>query len=227
MELTIGGSIAQYARLALDEGDTLWASRGALISYSAGIRWRLRVPGGIGGAVRRSFAGEGAALTYVECDGPNERIELGSTQPGHVDAWDLARGPIIATRGSFLAAWGPAVTIDVTIARRVGAALFGGAGLFLQRISGQGIALIHGSGDFIRHELAPGERLIVSSGNLAAFSSTVDYRIRGVGGCMKMLFGREGIFMTELVGPGSVLLQTLKRGRGIASGAAGAAAAAG
>jgi hypothetical protein len=60
-------------------------------------------------------------------------------------------------------------------------------------------------------QLAAGERLLVSTGNLAAFSETVDYRIRGVGGCRKILFSGEGLFMAELVGPGRVLLQSLKR----------------
>jgi uncharacterized protein (AIM24 family) len=65
----------------------------------------------------------------------------------------------------------------------------------------------------------------VSSGNLAAFADTVDYRIRGVGGCVKMIFGREGVFMTELEGPGRVLLQSLKRVSGTKQAASAAAGA--
>ncbi|MEL6152012.1 MAG: AIM24 family protein [Chloroflexota bacterium] len=89
--------------------------------------------------------------------------------------------------------------------------MFGGAGLFLQKISGIGKVLVHGSGDFFQHNLGAGEELTVSTGNLAAFAASVDYNIRGVGGCRKMLFSGEGLFMTHLQGPGRVLLQTLKR----------------
>jgi len=46
---------------------------------------------------------------------------------------------------------------------------------------------------------------------LAAFATGIDYDIRGVGGCRRMIFGGEGLFMTNLRGPGRVLLQTLKR----------------
>jgi uncharacterized protein (AIM24 family) len=134
---------------------------------------------------------------------------------------DLADGPVIATRGSFLAAWGEQVDIDVTIARRAGAAIFGGAGLFLQRVSGQGQVLIHGSGNFHERQLAQGEEILVSTGNLAAFADSVDYDIQGVGGCGKMLFSGEGLFMTRLTGPGRVLLQTLKRGKTSSTGSAG------
>jgi uncharacterized protein (AIM24 family) len=50
----------------------------------------------------------------------------------------------------------------------------------------------------------------VSTGNLTAFSDTVDYNIESVGSLRKTLFGREGLFMIRLTGPGTVLLQTLK-----------------
>ena len=115
------------------------------------------------------------------------------------------------TRGAFVAAWGEDIDITVTVARRAGAAVFGGAGLFLQTISGFGFVLVHGSGDFFERQMAAGEEFLVSTGNLAAFSSGIDYDIRGVGGCRRMIFGGEGLFMTNLRGPGRVLLQTLKR----------------
>jgi uncharacterized protein (AIM24 family) len=121
----------------------------------------------------------------------------------------LRRGPIICTRGAFVAAVGE-VDISVTVARSAGAALFGGAGLFLQRLSGTGVVFVHGSGDFIERQLGPGEKLLVSTGHLAVFSASVSYDIRGVGGCWKMLFGGEVLFMTELTGPGWVMLQSLK-----------------
>jgi uncharacterized protein (AIM24 family) len=57
-----------------------------------------------------------------------------------------------------------------------------------------------------------GERMLVSTGNVAGFSAAVDYDIQGVGGVRKALFGREGLFMTRLTGSGRVLLQSLKRG---------------
>lgn len=211
MKYTISGEIAQNVRLEFEPGEAVWASNGALMAYSSGIRWRLRVPSGLSGAIRRSFAGEGISLTYVETDQADQYVLLASNMPGHITTWDLADGPVVATRGSFLAAWGEHLEIDVTIARRAGAALFGGAGLFLQRIAGQGQVLIHGSGDFHERQLAQGEQVLVSTGNLAAFADSIDYDIQGVGGCGKILFSGEGLFMTRLTGPGRVLLQTLKR----------------
>ncbi|MGB9634080.1 MAG: AIM24 family protein [Chloroflexaceae bacterium] len=60
-------------------------------------------------------------------------------------------------------------------------------------------------------------RLIVSTGNLAAFADGVDDDIQTVGSVARALFGGEGEFMIRLTGPGRVLLQSLKRGVGTSS----------
>lgn len=207
----ITGEIAQATTLTLAAGEKVWACRGAIVSLDQGVSWHLEVPGGVSAAVGRAFAGEGLALTRIVSSRAGARVVLGSGQPGKVLAWNLgAGGDVVCTRGSFLAATGE-VEIIPTVARKAGAALFGGAGLVLQRIHGRGVAFVHGSGDFVRHELQAGEILQVSSGNLAAFGAGVDYDIVGVRGCRNILFGGEGLFMARLTGPGVVLTQTLKR----------------
>lgn len=208
--LNIDGQIAQSVTVELGAGQSLWASRGSLLSYSDGIDWSLKVPGGAGKAVSRMLSGEGASLTFVRSTRPHATVTLTANQAGKLVTWDLANGPITCTSGSFVAALGN-VDIDVTVARSAGAALFGGAGLFMQRLSGSGIVIIHGAGDFLERQLNPGEKLLVSTGNLAVFSSNVNYSVRGVGGCLKSLIGGEGLFMTEMTGPGWVMLQTLKK----------------
>lgn len=212
MKYQFSGEIAQSVRFDFEPGEFVWASNGAVMAYSPGVDWQLRLPGGLGGAVRRSLAGEGVALTYLETNQVGQYALLAANAPGHLELWDLEEdGPVTTTRGSFLAAWGSDIDITVTVARRAGAAIFGGVGLFLQQISGVGKVLIHGSGDFHDRRLQNGEQILVSTGNLAAFSSQVDYDIQGVGGCRKIFFGGEGLFMTRLTGPGRILLQTLKR----------------
>lgn len=211
MKYDIEGELAQVAKLTYRQGESSWGSRGSLMAYDPGINWTLKVPGGVEGAVRRVFSGEGISLTYVEATGDGQKVTLASNQPGKIIDWDLSDGAVVTTRGSFIAAFGEQINIDVIIARRAGAALFGGAGLFLQKVSGRGTVLVHGSGDFIDFRLAEKESILVSTGNLAAFSENVDYDIQGVGGCRRILFGGEGLFMTRLTGPGRVLLQSLKR----------------
>ena len=138
-------------------------------------------------------------------------MTLGANAVGHIEKWDLdASGPVLTTRGAFLAAWGKGINITVAVARRPGAALFGGVGLVLQRVEGSGTVLIHGRGDFRKADLTAGEELRVSTGNLAAFSDGIDYNVETVGSLRKTFFSKEGLFMTRLTGPGTVLLQTIK-----------------
>ena len=188
------------------------------------VRWTLKIPGGLSGTIRRMMSGEGLALTYIQGDRDGQRVMLSSNQPGKIIAWDLDRdGPVVTTRGAFVAAFGPQINIDVTIARRAGAALFGGAGLFLQKISGQGTVLVHGAGDFIEQNLARVNRR--SSAPAISRRSpmpwtTASGRRAACGACC---FREKGLFMTQLTGPGRILLQTLKRAR---SGRAASSAAA-
>jgi len=211
VEFSIEGTVAQSARLVFDSGEIAWATKGAIISYTAGLRWNVRMPGGLAGGLKRALSGAGLSLTYLETTAPAQSVILGANAPGHIHEWSLDEdGPVLTTRGAFLAAWGDRIDITVSIARRPGAALFGGAGLVLQRISGRGTVLVHGHGDFRKVSLRPGEECRVSTGNLAAFSSGVDYDIEAVGSLRKTFFGKEGLFMTRLRGPGTVLLQTLK-----------------
>ena len=211
MEYKIEGELAQIARLSLSQGETCWGSKGSLMSFSPGVEWTLKIPGGLGGAVSRSLSGEGVSLTFIEAKHDDQEVMLTSNQPGKIVAWNLADGPVLTTRGSFVAAFGRNVQINVVVTRRAGAAFFGGAGLFLQKISGTGVVLIHGAGDFVDRRLQKGESVLVSTGNLAAFAEAVDYNIQSVAGCRRIFFGGEGLFMTRLTGPGRVLLQSLKR----------------
>lgn len=207
--VSLRGEIAQVIQFDLKKGQTMWASKGSLISYSEHIHWELKIPGGASKAVGRMLSGEGVSLTYITAH-QRSKIAIAANQPGKLATWDLRNGSIVCTPGSFLAGIGD-VNIDVTTARSAGAALFGGAGLFLQKLSGTGVVVINCAGDFVENSLAEGEKLLVSTGNLAVFSNSVSYDIRKVGGCFKMFFGGEGIFMTEMVGPGWVMLQTLKK----------------
>jgi len=208
---SIEGELSQVVRLTFEDGETCWASRGSLVSFDPKITWVLKMPGGLSAATRRVLSGESVALTFIEASQRDQEVVLSANQPGKITVWDLEDGAVVTTRGAFVAAFGANIHIDVMIAKRAGAAFFGGAGLFLQKISGQGKVLIHGSGDFIEEHLKKDESVLVSTGNLAAFSDMVDYDIQGVSGCGRIFFGGEGLFMTKLTGPGRVLLQSLKR----------------
>ena len=81
-------------------------------------------------------------------------------------------------------------------------------GFILQDLTGQGMAFLEVDGDLVEKNLQPGEVLKVDTGNVVAFERTVSYEVETVKGLGNIFFGGEGLFLTRLVGPGKVVLQT-------------------
>ena len=92
--------------------------------------------------------------------------------------------------------------------KKFSAGLFGGEGFILQDLSGVGMAFLEIDGDKVIKDLQPGEVLKVDTGNVVAFERSVSYEIETVKGLKNIFLGGEGLFLTRLVGPGRVILQT-------------------
>ena len=65
-------------------------------------------------------------------------------------------GTIIAQKDSFLCA-PKGTNVDIAFTKRIGAGFFGGEGFILQRISGDGVAVLHASGALWEKRLENGE----------------------------------------------------------------------
>jgi predicted NBD/HSP70 family sugar kinase len=81
--------------------------------------------------------------------------------------------------------------------------------IVLQRLEGDGMAFVHAGGTIIKKDLHAGETLRVDTGCLVAFAPSVSYDIQFIGGFKNALFGGEGVFLAQLIGPGPVYLQSL------------------
>lgn len=79
----------------------------------------------------------------------------------------------------------------------------------MQKLSGSGMAFAEIDGELVEYQLAPGQQLIVDTGNVAGYESTVTMDIKQVAGLKNKLLGGEGFFNTQLTGPGKVWLQTM------------------
>lgn len=82
-----------------------------------------------------------------------------------------------------------------------------GQGLFMIKVTGDGTLFINTFGAIDKHILKPGETLIVDNFHLVAFSDSCDYKVKKFGGLKETLLGGEGL-VTEITGPGDVLIQT-------------------
>jgi uncharacterized protein (TIGR00266 family) len=214
------GDDLQAVIVTLDPGETVIAEAGAMMFMEDGIEMNTTLDPNKqgGGMVGKLFAGARRVLsgdtffitTFMNAGRDRRRVAFSSPFPGKIKPVDLMEwgGTIIAQKDSFLCA-PKGTNVDIAFTRRIGAGFFGGEGFILQRISGDGIAVLHASGALWEHTLQNGETLRVDTGCIVAMEQTVTYDIQMVPGIKTALFGGEGLFFALLAGPGKVMLQTM------------------
>ena len=79
----------------------------------------------------------------------------------------------------------------------------------MQKLSGRGTAFLEIDGHAVEYDLAPGQSIVVDTGNLAMMDATCSIDIQTVKGVKNIFFGGEGVFNTVVTGPGRVVLQTM------------------
>ena len=213
LEYTIQGDNLQVVRVHLKSGQEIYAEAGRMVYKTGNVSWDSRMSGGslgekIMGALRRKISGESLFLTYFRANG-NGEVGFAGAYPGRIQAFNLDAGEsILAQRDAFICAQ-PTVQLNIALVKRLGAGFFGGEGFILEKFTGPGVVFIHAGGDFVEFNLAAGERLQVDTGCVVAFQESVDYDVQLAGGIKTALFGGEGLFLTNMVGPGRVLVQSM------------------
>ena len=207
MKYEIIGSTVPAVEVTLSKGESMFTQSGGMIWQSNGISMSTNARGGIARSLGRMFTGESIFMANYTADVEGAKIAFGSTVPGSVVPIDITTNDIICQKGAFLCAE-QTVDLKVAFTKRVSAGLFGGEGFILQRLYGTGMAFLEVDGDMVHRTLAPGEVLKVDTGNVVAFEPSVSYEIETVKGLGNIFFGGEGLFLTRLVGPGDVILQT-------------------
>lgn len=215
IDYQIYGDDLQLVEIELDPGEGIRAEAGAMIYMEDGIEMQTSTGGGLFKGFKRMVTGASFFITTFLYNGQGKgRVAFGAPYPGKIIPLDLAAlgGRFLCQKDSFLCA-AQGTEIEVAFTKKIGAGLFGGEGFILQRLEGDGLAFVHAGGTIIKKELAAGQNLRVDTGCLVAFSPTMDYDIKFVGGFKNALFGGEGLFLASLTGPGIVYLQSLPLSR--------------
>ncbi len=84
--------------------------------------------------------------------------------------------------------------LELTIGfqRSLGAGIFGGDGLILQKLGGTATAWVELGGEVVTYDLAPGESLNVHPGHIGMFEESVNFDITMIPGLKNALFGNDG-----------------------------------
>lgn len=208
MQYRIIGNVMPAVEMLLEQGESVYTQSGGMAWMDDKMRMETNTRGGFMKGLSRMFAGESMFMTTYTSTGYHGQIAFAATVPGEIVPVDLAayRG-LICQKGAFLCAQN-GVTLDVVFTKRLSSGFFGGEGFVLQQLGGMGMAFLEVDGNKVEKTLAPGEVLRVDTGNVVAFESTVGYEVEMVRGGANIFLGGEGLFLTRLVGPGRVILQT-------------------
>ena len=208
MRYTITGDNLQFVNVQLEEGEALRSVAGGMAYMTGNMVMESKMRDGLLRGIGRAMSGASLFLLEYRPKGGAGIVGLAGSAPGKIVDLDVGKGRWIVQKTGFL---GSQTTVNLKVAfqKKLGNIFFGGEGLILQELSGDGIAFVAACGDFNIVDLKPGERYKVATAKAVAWQGSVTYDIAAVGGIKTALFGGEGLFVTTLTGPGKIIIQSM------------------
>ena len=207
MKYELKGGVFPVVVCDLNDGEKMITEKGSMVWMTPNMEMQTS-GGGLGKMFSKAFSGESMFQNIYTAHGAG-MIVFGSSFPGRILPIEIAPGrEMILQKSAFLASEA-GVQLSIHFNKKFGAGLFGGEGFIMQRLSGSGMAFAEIDGELVEYDLAPGQQMIVDTGNVAGFESTVSIDIQQVAGLKNKLLGGEGLFNTVLTGPGKIWLQTM------------------
>ena len=207
MKYEIKGGAFPVVVCELTDGERMITEKGSMVWMTPNMEMET-TGGGIGKMFSKAFSGESMFQNIYTARGAG-MITFGSSFPGKILPLQIAPGrEMIVQKNAFLASEA-GVELSIHFNKKLGAGFFGGEGFIMQRLSGSGMAFIEIDGELVEYDLAPGQKMVIDTGNVAGFEPTVDIQIQQVPGLKNKLLGGEGLFDTTLTGPGKIWLQTM------------------
>ena len=208
MKYEILGKTVPAVEVTLNKGESMYTQSGGMAWQTEGIKMSTNAKGGVMQSLGRMFTGESIFMSTYTAEEDSAKVAFATTVPGEIMpvSIDESKGLMIQ-KGAFLCAE-PNVNLKIALTKKFSAGLFGGEGFILQKATGNGMLFLEVDGDPIVRELKDGEILKVDTGNVVAFDESVKYEIEMVKGIGNIFLGGEGLFLTKLVGPGKVIIQS-------------------
>ena len=208
MRYEIIGKTVPAVEFTLNRGESIYSQRGGMTWQTDGINMKTNARGGVMKSLGRMFTGESIFMNTYTANVDGAKVAFATTVPGDIVSVNVGENNgFTVQKSSFLCAE-PGVDMSIAFTKKFSAGLFGGEGFILQKAKGNGMLFLEVDGDPVERILAPGEVLKVDTGNVVGFESTVSYEIETVKGLGNIFLGGEGLFLTKLVGPGRVIIQS-------------------
>ncbi len=202
LEITLTGG----ERIIAEGGDVSWLTPGFDIETSTGFG-----SGGQGGfmsGLKRMVGGGQLFLTQYTASSAGGFVAFAAQLPGTIRELTIdTADEYMVQSGSYMAST-PDVEVSVGLQKKLGAGIFGGAGVVFQRLAGSGAAWVQLAGEIVEYELQPGQSLLIHPGHLALFRASMHLEFATIKGIKNKLFG-DSMFLAQLHGPGHVWLQSM------------------
>lgn len=192
------------ARVELGAGESVKAEAGAMLAMRGDVDLRT-ASGGVMKGLRRAVLGGESFFQNTFTARSEGTVWLAPPLPGDVRLIHLAGVPLVVQDGSYLASH-PGVDVDTSWQGARG--FFSGEGFVMLRVSGEGELLLSSYGAIQAHSLGAGERLVVDTGHIVAFTEAMPHELKRVSrGLKSLFFSGEGV-VSEFTGPGLVYTQS-------------------
>lgn len=192
------------AVVALGPGEKLRVEPGAMVSHSEGVAPETKAEGGFFSGLKRMMGGETFFQNTFTAPAQGGEITLAPSLPGDLMVIPIEGSAFLLRSGAFVAS-----EVDVSLDTSWGGArsFYGGGGMLLLRVTGQGKVLASAYGAIEERVLQPGQKYIVDTGHVVGLDESVQFEVKTSGGWKEALLGGEGL-VCELTGPGRVLMQS-------------------
>jgi uncharacterized protein (TIGR00266 family) len=214
MRMRVAGTTMPILEITMDAGERLIAEGGDVAWLTSGFNLETSTRFGSGGrggfmsGLKRALGGAQLFLTEYTAPPVGGFVAFAAQLPGVIRELRIdAADQFMVQSGSYMASTSD-VEVSVGLQKKLGAGLFGGAGVVFQKLSGSGTAWVQLAGEIVEYDLQPGQSMLIHPGHLALFRAEMRLEFASIRGVKNKLFG-DSLLLAEIHGPGHLWLQSM------------------
>jgi uncharacterized protein (TIGR00266 family) len=193
-------------RIIAEGGEVAWLTPG--LGMDTSTRFGSGGKGGFMSGLKRVLGGGQLFLTEYSAPPSGGFVAFATQLPGVIRELQIDPADHFMVQSDSYMCSTPDVEISVGLQKKLGAGIFGGAGLVFQKLSGNGTAWVQLSGEIVEYDLQPGQSMLVHPGHLALYRAEMALEFATVKGVKNKLFG-DSLMLAQIHGPGHVWLQSM------------------
>ena len=212
MHSEISGTTMPVLHITLDAGEQVVAEGGDIAWLTTGFEMDTSTThaggGGFLNGLKRVLGGGQLFLTRYTAPPIGGQLSIAAQLPGTIREITVDPDDTYMVQNGSYTASTLGVDVSVGLQKRLGAGIFGGAGVVFQTLSGTGTAWVQLAGELTEVELAAGASLLIHPGHLAMYRAGMPVEFATVTGIKNKVFG-DSMFLAEVHGPGTMWLQSM------------------